>query len=352
MTKQPVDDLRNSPIYSQSGPSENDDTRPSTPERAQNEGQMTTPKRSQGDIGHFIAEKPSTASLRQHTVSTPLMLPQSMNFPSPSSQGTSTLAGGIGYGETGGLRSTNSTDRLDRIYTGSTTACGTMFDNGIGTAATANVYDGTKYVSGTYVGKYEASVIRGKKEHIFGQDPDSRATTANGSDASPHIQKRSSRIASFFTGKRKRKARVPSDVNDTGDEENAIQLDDFISEGGLLRDNGAVADIETSIQRRQSHRRRIWNSSSDSIGGGDLPFIKRFYRWLIMGGGLQNQDTQQETKASESSRPAAWRNYQKYPSDSLLFLFGGRFLSAKDTPLNVIIFCAILILGGLCFGFV
>lgn len=55
---------------------------------------------------------------------------------------------------------------------------------------------------------------------------------------------------------------------------------------------------------------------------------------------------------SPNSRPGvARRNYHVHPGNNV-FMAGGRFLSARQRPLNAIVFAILLIEGGLYYGFV
>lgn len=120
----------------------------------------------------------------------------------------------------------------------------------------------------------------------------------------------------------------------------------------------------------------------------DMPFVKRFYRWLLVGGESRYLGDWDETSknsdgfgssldgktltgsdsssGNEKRNTLGWigatkeapkrdkptKNYEKYPSQYLYFVFGGRFITAAKIPLNIIVLILTLLTGGLFFGFI
>lgn len=78
--------------------------------------------------------------------------------------------------------------------------------------------------------------------------------------------------------------------------------------------------------------------------------------------GRQHHLTTRDPLPSSRDRLSSWlflkhpltlpeHNYQAHQGNNV-FLLGGRFLSARQKPLNIGVFCVILVLGGLYYGFV
>lgn len=126
-----------------------------------------------------------------------------------------------------------------------------------------------------------------------------------------------------------------SNFNDTRDQEQGPL------EGNSESLNGDLMRIRTISVHYPRHIPTTYFKKTDR---NSLPFIKRFYRWLVMGGSLDS------FSHSDNIRPH--KNYEAFPSKSVFFLCGGRFILGDDTPLNLIVFGTILVVGGLYFGFV
>lgn len=184
---------------------------------------------------------------------------------------------------------------------------------------------------------------------------------------------------------RKRKPRIPSTIPGTKDEEDQYpypssssayasrhhdreneneseDIEDEDEEDYENNDNFRIENDTEANQRNRKffHRRKNTSTSrqneyyNNSTGSKDKysdvdrinsPFIKKFYRWLIMGGGLNDY-------VNEKGNINKQRNYEKYPSKSIYFLFGGRVITTRDSPLNLGVLGLILIPGGLFYGFV
>lgn len=132
-----------------------------------------------------------------------------------------------------------------------------------------------------------------------------------------------------------------SEHSNINNESSIVNQEDRPMEENAQNISTDLARIRTITTQYPRHTQTVY---SEKVDRRTLPFIKRFYRWLIIGGSLKG------SSHSENIRPR--KNYETFPSKSVFFLFGGRFIFGDDTPLNLIVLGSILIVGGLYFGFV
>lgn len=132
-----------------------------------------------------------------------------------------------------------------------------------------------------------------------------------------------------------------SEHSNSNNESSIVNQEDRPMEESAQNINTDLARIRTITTQYPRHTQAVY---SEKVDRRALPFIKRFYRWLIIGGSLKG--------SSHGAKIRPRKNYETFPSKSVFFLFGGRFIFGDDTPLNLIVLGAILIVGGLYFGFV
>lgn len=323
-----------------------------------NSNRSTHERNNTPSFEHVIIERPSLASLRPSGVSTPLMLPQTGLQSLRSSPGALTLAHGFGedgwnFGIPSG--SLGNDDKLERIFTGTTTACDTVIDEYHGTTTTAGAH--TLHNLGKSP-KYPY-IPGNDKAKPFGDIPEDEVFPPGpNTEVKKHATRNKSSLLGYLNYKRKRKGRRGSVYHSNGDEEPGIYLERYQDGHSVIPAPGNSGETSSSSSNsfflkskkilEPKSQRRVQRSESDDdddfYKGNDISFIKRFYRWLIIGGGIHKSTPLVDSEGRH-------RNYEKYPNDSIFFLFGGRILSARDTPLNVFILGLILVLGGLFFGF-
>lgn len=95
------------------------------------------------------------------------------------------------------------------------------------------------------------------------------------------------------------------------------------------------------------------NNNLNNTLENDLPFQSRAQRllhWILIGRDTRLRNTSSENTAMRVGGVPVTKNYQAFTGD-IWFLFGGRMISSRGKPLNIIILSVMLIAGGLFFGF-
>jgi hypothetical protein len=136
---------------------------------------------------------------------------------------------------------------------------------------------------------------------------------------------------------------------------------------GLINNSGNTVSSSfkgSSIQSESDHRKillRRSGASTDSIDDyGDSALesgswrqsrVQRIFQWIVVGRDTRLRNASRiGTPRSAGGGPTIEKNYQMFTGD-LRFLFGGRMISSRGKPLNLMILLILLVAGGLFFGF-
>lgn len=137
---------------------------------------------------------------------------------------------------------------------------------------------------------------------------------------------------------------------------------------GLVNNSGNMhnSSLKSNSINNERGRRKIllrrggvngddtYNNNSDvNTLEDDLPFQSRAQRllhWIVIGRDTRLRNTSSEDTAMRVGGVPIRKNYQAFTGD-IWFLFGGRMISSRGKPLNIIILSVMLIAGGLFFGF-
>ncbi len=135
---------------------------------------------------------------------------------------------------------------------------------------------------------------------------------------------------------------------------------------GLINNsiNTASSSFKGSSIRSESDHRKILSRRNDAGGDGtddydDSALERRSWRqgraqrileWIVVGRTTRVRNSSSIGTSRADGGPTIKKNYQVFTGD-LQFLFGGRMISSRGKPLNMMILFILLVAGGLFFGF-
>ena len=134
---------------------------------------------------------------------------------------------------------------------------------------------------------------------------------------------------------------------------------------GLINNsiNTASSSFKGSSIRSESDHRKILSRRNDAGGDGtddydDSALERRSWRqgraqrileWIVVGWTTRVRNSSSIGTSRADGGPTIKKNYQVFTGD-LQFLFGGRMISSRGKPLNMMILFILLVAGGLFFA--